>query len=305
MQIESGAVSPGGSIDAGWKLIKDDYWTFFGMCLVAIIILFVAALILGGISNVIVYGITAALGIAANTAGDTAKMTAQVIPRVIELFIGFFTNIISATIIGALFAGIYKALSRKSMGAAADFGDLFSGFKNIQSCLIVAVAVSAAQLVINAIVLVIGLALGVSAVGLGVLSGNTPPSGAMIGGIVGTVLGLLAIMVIGNIIVSILTIFSYPLIGERELSGGEALKLSAKGGLANFGGIILLMILLGLMSLAGVLLCFVGVLFVIPVYVASLFSAYQSVFGRPQNIQENFSPPPPPPTFGNQQQYWG
>lgn len=304
MQIESGAVSPGGSIDAGWKLIKDDYWTFFGMCLVAIVIVFVAALILGGISNVVVYAITAVLGVATSTAGDTAKMSAAVIPSVIELFIGFFTNIISATIIGALFAGIYKALSRKSMGAAADFGDLFAGFKNIQSCLIVAVAVSAAQLVINAVVLVIGLALGVSAVGMGMLSGSTPPSGAMIGGIVGTVLGLFAIMLIGNVIISVLTMFSYPLIGERELSGGESLKLSAKGGLANFGGIILLMILLGLMSLAGVLLCFVGVLFVIPVYLASLFSAYQSVFGRPQIIQENFAPPPPP-TFGNQQQYWG
>ncbi len=77
--------------------------------------------------------------------------------------------------------------------------------------------------------------------------------------------------------------------------------LSAKSGLANFVGLLLLLILMGLMAIGGAMVCGIGLLFVAPILAATLFSAYQSVFGRSGgSYNQN---PPPPPNFGAGQ--WG
>ena len=101
--------------------------------------------------------------------------------------------------------------------------------------------------------------------------------------------------------VGILTAFVYPIISNFNLSGGEALMLSAKSGLANFVGLLLLLILVGLMAMGGIMVCGIGLLFVAPILAATLFSAYQSVFGRSGGAYNQN--PPPPPNFGAGQ--WG
>jgi hypothetical protein len=56
-----------------------------------------------------------------------------------------------------------------------------------------------------------------------------------------------------------------------------------------------------LMAFVGLLACLIGVLFVAPILVASLYAAFQSVFGRVGG-QQNYNPPPPP-NFGQQPNY--
>jgi uncharacterized membrane protein len=89
--------------------------------------------------------------------------------------------------------------------------------------------------------------------------------------------------------------FAYPLIVERKLSGIEAVKLSMKAGLGNFWPLLGLLLLNGLLSLAGTLLCFVGVYLALPVTFAAIAMAYEQVF----DLGQAQSPltPPPPPTF--------
>ena len=101
MEFQSGAVRPVGSIEDGWNIIKDDYWTFFGMTLVTIIILVVAAVILGAINNAITFGISTVLGIASSSSGDAAKISAAVLPQLISMVISIFTNIIVGAVSGA------------------------------------------------------------------------------------------------------------------------------------------------------------------------------------------------------------
>lgn len=301
MEYQSGAVRPVGSIEEGWKIIKDDYWIFFLMMLVTIVILVVASIILGLINNGITLGISTVLGIAAKDSGDAGKITATILPQIIALIISIFTNIIVATLSGALMCGIYTALSRKANSGSVDFGDLFTGFQKLQSCLIVAAVLSVVQFVIGIVTLLGGAAAGVSVIGAGLLTQDGQLNPAIFGGLFLVILLFVGFSIVINLIISALTSFVYPLIAERNLSGGQALMLSIKSGFANIGGLILLLILLGFMTLGGVLVCFVGVLFVAPIITAALFAAFQSVFGKTGGSYQYA--PPPPPIFNNQPGY--
>ena len=300
MEFQSGVVRPIGSIEEGWNIIKNDYWTFFSMMLVAIIILLVGAVILGLINNVITFGVSAILGVATANAGDAGKISAAILPQVISIFISIFTNIIVVTLSGVLFCGIYTAFSRKASGGIANFGDLFAGFQKIKSCVIVAIVLSGIQFVIALITLLGGAAVGVSA-GLGMLTKDGKLNPAVFGGLFLVILAFVIFTLLINLIISALSAFVYPLISEHNLSGGQALMLSAKSGLANIGGLILLLLLLILIAVGGVLVCFVGIFFVAPIISAAMFAAYQSVFGKSQDFYRHT--PPPPPIFSNQQGY--
>jgi uncharacterized membrane protein len=58
----------------------------------------------------------------------------------------------------------------------------------------------------------------------------------------------------------------------------EALKLSARAGWSNVGGIIVLAILGFLVALVGVLALCIGVLFVMPIIIVAWAFAYRQVF---------------------------
>ena len=67
--------------------------------------------------------------------------------------------------------------------------------------------------------------------------------------------------------------------------------------MANFWRLLGMSILSSLLSIAGILLCYVGMFLVFPIVYAAIASAYEQVFGLagPGDIYDNL--PPPPPTF--------
>ncbi len=295
MDYQSGAVSPIESIQKGWDIIKNDYWVFFGMTAVSVVILIVASLIIGFINNIITGAIAAVFGMAVSNAGDVAKASSVIIPQLISLVISIFTNIIVATVSGALFCGIYSALSRKANTGVVEFGDLFTGFEKIQACLIVAVVTSLIGFVVGIVMLLGGAAVGVGAFSAGMLIQNGKLNPALIGGVLVAAFIFMLISLIINLIITALTMFVYPLIGERNLAGIEAILLSIKSGFSNIIGLVLLVILTFLMAIGGALACLVGILFVAPIIYAAYFAAYQSVFGPMRG--GGFQNPPPPPSF--------
>jgi uncharacterized membrane protein len=114
------------------------------------------------------------------------------------------------------------------------------------------------------------------------------------------VLGFLAMMIVFVLFMMILIIllsliftFTYPLIVDRKLSGFDAVKLSARGALANFLPLLGLLLLNGLIGFAGVLLCYVGLFLALPVGFAAIAVAYEQVFGLGE-VQGPILPPPPP-----------
>ena len=88
---------------------------------------------------------------------------------------------------------------------------------------------------------------------------------------------ILVVMVVAMFIGAFL-IFTYPLIVDRRLAALDALKTSIKAVLANLGGVLGLIFLNFLLSIIGMLLCYVGAFLVLPISFAALAVAYRQVF---------------------------
>jgi len=89
----------------------------------------------------------------------------------------------------------------------------------------------------------------------------------------------------------------FPLVLDRNLGPIDAIKLSARAALSNFGGIILLLILGGLVNILGMMaLCF-GLLVSVPVTLVANTIAYRMVF--PRLSQMYYTTPPPPGAYGS------
>ncbi len=118
----------------------------------------------------------------------------------------------------------------------------------------------------------------------------------------GFIFGMLFLIYFASLVIGTLTAFVYPLIVDRKLKTGAALKLSFRAVMGNFFGVVGLMLLGQVILIAGVMLCYVGALFVAPVIFAAWTVAYRRVF--PLHI----SPPPPPQahsgTMPQQQNLW-
>ncbi|HYU97765.1 MAG TPA: hypothetical protein VE977_03010, partial [Pyrinomonadaceae bacterium] len=120
-----------------------------------------------------------------------------------------------------------------------------------------------------------------------------PNPGAMLGFFGFFAVVWLVIMVL-LIVLSVVFAFAYPLIVDRRLKGFDAVKLSIRAGFANFWRLLGMMFLTGLLTFVGVLFCYVGVFFVMPIGIAAIAAAYEQVFGLSE-VQSNL--PPPPPSF--------
>ncbi|MDH3529376.1 MAG: hypothetical protein OEQ28_07405, partial [Acidobacteriota bacterium] len=107
-------------------------------------------------------------------------------------------------------------------------------------------------------------------------------------------LGLLVsfLTIVGSILAHVTLIFAFPLFSEMNLGLMETVKLSARAGWANAGGMILLVILEGLALLVGVLACLVGIFVAIPLIWAANTVAFRMVFPDTAS-QPNIAPPQP------------
>jgi uncharacterized membrane protein len=128
---------------------------------------------------------------------------------------------------------------------------------------------------------------GIGAVIAGVLSlgliGMSPNQAqeALQAASIGVVLLLVAGVLLSIFLMMLVTIFlqfTYPLILDKGLDLMPALKLSFQRCARNWLTITLLMILGGLLNMAGTLLCGVGLLFTIPWNFAAMAVAYDKLF---------------------------
>lgn len=234
-----GVVAPFECLKEGWALIKDQYWLFLGLALVAMLI--------GGAVPIV--------------------------------------------LIGPMMCGLYLCLFAKMRGQPVEFGDLFKGFDYFVHGLVAA----AIQTVPLFIVLIPSYVL------IFVFSIATMPhdryareQGPPAGFFIGMMLFVLVMMVV-SMTIHLLFVFAYPLIVDRKLSGWDAIKLSARASMKNFGGMLGLILLNFLLGMLGALACYVGVFFVMPISFASYAAAYRRIF--PDIAPSMPSPPPPPASW--------
>ena len=105
-----------------------------------------------------------------------------------------------------------------------------------------------------------------------------------------------------HLITGLIFPFAYQLVVERNLSGWQAIKLSARAARANLGGVLGLVLLEMILGTMGILLCCIGLVLVMPLTKAAWTVAYRQVFPAPAQDQPApppFPGPPPPPAFGS------
>jgi uncharacterized membrane protein len=236
--FRAGAIKPVDCIKEGWALIKDQYWLFFGISLVGILV--------GGVVPII--------------------------------------------LLGPMMVGIFMCLLQRLRGEPVEFGTLFKGFDLFVPGLIVAVI----KIVPVLIVIVPYYIIMVSVMMANMPRGGGPPEdpSAFIASMLGTEIVFGVVVMVVSLVVELLFMFAFPLVADRKMSGMDAIKLSLKAAKANFGGILGLLLLNFAFSMLGVLCCFIGVYFYIPVTFASYAVAYRRVFPE---VPETFISPPPPP----------
>lgn len=235
-----GVVQPIYCIKTGWGLIRDQFWLFVGMAVVAIIL-----------GSFVPFGI----------------------------------------VLGPMMCGIYMALFRRRRGETVEFGILFKGFDYFAESVVATLIHYVPMIVIIVpfyIVFYVALFLIMPQ------QGGEPNPSALLGFLAVLVVFVLIVMMV-IILLSVIFTFSYPLIVDRKLSGIDAVKLSARGALANFWPLLGLLMLNGLIGFAGVLLCYVGVFLALPIGFAAIVVAYEQVFGLGESQGPNL--PPPPPSF--------
>jgi hypothetical protein len=232
--FNSGAVRPVECIRRGWDLIKDQYWLFFGISLVAVLI------------------------------GAALPM---------------------AILMGPMMCGLYLTLFRRQRGEVVTFDMLFKGFDYFVNALIASLIQVLPMMVVLVPTYAIGFPLMIAS--MKPAQRGEPPDMLPFFGFIFLFVGAMMIM---SIIIGVLFAFTFPLIVDRKLSAVDAIKTSIKAAMANLGGVLGLMILTMLLGFVGMLLCYVGALFVMPVNFAAWSIAYRQVFAGQDA-------PPAPPVF--------
>ena len=196
-------------------------------------------------------------------------------------------------LMGPMMCGLYLTFFKRRRGEPIEFGDLFKGFDYFGQSVIATLlhVVPIILIIVPAYILFyVFFVLSV------VVQGNEPNPAAMFG-VMGLFMIFYLVMVIIIIFVSVGFTYVYPLIVDRKLQAFDAVKLSFRAALANFWRLLLLYFLNALLSLGGMLLCYVGLFLVFPITYGALAVAYEQTFGLsdPTDLGPNL--PPPPPSF--------
>jgi hypothetical protein len=198
-------------------------------------------------------------------------------------------------LMGPMMCGIDYAFFRRMRGEQAEFGDLFKGFDYFKPAAIASLIQTAPILVISIIgVVIIYVPFLTLMVAQSQERPNQPPDPAIVWGFMGALGVFVFVIMIVAVLLQLIFLFAFPLIVEHKLAALDAIKLSARAGFANLGGMIGLLLLGMALSFAGVLACYVGAFLVMPILYASHTIAYRQVFSAAQVAPVNTAPPPPP-----------
>lgn len=193
------------------------------------------------------------------------------------MFLGSFAALF---LMGPLMCGIHYCLLRKEHNQRVEFGMLFRGFDHFLPSFIATILMTV-PIIVVAIVCYLLFVAGMigTMVAMAPAPGQPPEPLALV--LMGLLLALyiFALTIVPQVIKT-LFLFCYPLIVDRNLTGIEAVKLSFRAVYGNLWGILGLMLLIESLGLLSLLLCYVGILFFLPLSMAMTSVAYQQVFGK-------------------------
>lgn len=256
-QYIKGAIDATGCISNAWEMIKPNYWLFFGVAVVA-------AIILGAVS-----------------------------------FVPFIGPIVSAILAPPIMGGVYYLILRAMRNDPVDFGMMFKGFEKAGPLFLIGLITAIPALITQ----VVELVFRTSEILIRAIVGNRgfqpdqfqsgTPDIAIAGGILIVVLICVFVYLIFSIAWGITFAFVVPIAMDQDVDVMTAIKLSAKSGWSNLGGVIVLSILSWLMLLGGAIVCCIGLFFVLPIVEVAWAFAYRQVFPDLAPQTYRYEPPSP------------
>lgn len=193
--------------------------------------------------------------------------------------------ILEPIVVGPLTVGLYYVYLRKFDGEPANIGMIFSGFRHFIPAAVLSFVISAPFLVSDMIQVSIDYGLILPELNN---SENLQVFEAF--NIIYVLMWLAAFFI--YLVIHLLLYFTFLLIAEHDLGAMDAAKLSVEAAFANLSGLIALIILQVVLMLAGVLVCLIGVFFILPAIYAADVLAYRRVFPK-TNLSFQNEPPPP------------
>lgn len=201
---------------------------------------------------------------------------------------------VSLFLVGPILTGIYYLCLRDMSGEPVEFGMMFRGFDVFVPAMAVGIIQSIPEMFGQGLRFTVEFADFFSRNGSSDQFQADETRIALAGGLMALFIIVGLAIFLMAIILRISLFFTFPLIIEHKLGAVDAMKLSARAGWSNFGGIILLFILEFFVALIGVLACIVGIFVALPVIYAANAFAYRQVFPK---LESNFQNVPPPPNI--------
>jgi uncharacterized membrane protein len=234
----------GGCISRGWTLLKNN----FGLLFVGVLIYF------------LIEGAIAGLGS---------------IPIVGPLF-----SIANLFVVGPLMGGVFYMFIKAIRSQPGEIGDVFAGFRRAFLQLFLGYLVPA--LLIGLCMIPLAVVLAIDIVRLVATTHGAPPDPKMIIQAFETqlplILTVVLICLVPVVYLQISWSFTLPLIIDKQMDFWSAMKTSWKMVGKHWWLVFGLFVVVGLLNIAGVLLCCIGVLITIPIGLGAMMYAYETIF---------------------------
>ena len=182
--------------------------------------------------------------------GDFVLLVVGYLVVVAILTIAGLTVIGPVIIAGPLMFGYFRVVQTRLKGEPATIGDVFQGFRDFGKGFLTA------------------LLLTLIALGVGVVAAIL-----MFIPVLGVLLSICIYLVVGPMF-----FFVMPIAALSEVSPTDAISRSVKFCFANFWKMVLLSLVLGLIAMAGSLLCGIGALFTVPLAIVATVAAYNEYY---------------------------
>jgi uncharacterized membrane protein len=191
-------------------------------------------------------------------------------------FVGPIFSIANMIISGPLMGGVYLVFLRVLRGEAAEVSDVFTGFSRSFGQLFMGKLIPS---LLGGLCLLPVVVAGVVMVALPAAAQHRAPDLHKL--VILIPVGLVCLIPV--IYLQTCWAFTLPLIIDRGLDFGAAMRTSWKMVNRHWWQVFGVILVIGLVNMAGALLCLVGLLFTVPISFAALMYAYETVFGAKKN----------------------
>jgi hypothetical protein len=201
--------------------------------------------------------------------------------------IGAVASIANFIIAGPLMGGVFYLFLLAIRGEPAEIGDIFSGFRRAFAQLFLGTLVQGLLIGLCLLPFIVVLIVKIIPLAgqLQHLQPGTPPNHETLVALESVMLACLPVLLVCSIPVTYLAVcwkFTLPLIVDRQMDFWTAMGTSRKMVNKHWWLVFGLVILISLLNIMGFCLCCVGLLFTIPIGIAALMFAYETIFAEGQ-----------------------